>query len=256
MGALHAGHASLFRTAKQYGDIVLATVFVNPRQFTNAGDLARYPRTPEHDVELARSNNVDCLVAPTLEEMWPVGPERTATTVSVRGISDRFEGVDRPGHFNGVASVVAKLFTITGPSRAYFGEKDLQQVAVIRQMASDLSFDVDVVGCPIVRDDDGVALSSRNALLSVEGRIQARALSRALQVARQSHGNASTCRRDLHSVLDDADVNVAYAEIVDPVTFAVATDRDEGERRAIIAAVIDGVRMIDNGPVTLVREGG
>jgi pantoate--beta-alanine ligase len=253
MGALHAGHASLFRTAKEHGDVVLATIFVNPRQFTNAGDLTRYPRTPEFDVELARSSGVDCVVSPTLTEMWPSAPHRTATTVSVRGVGDTLEGADRPGHFDGVASVVAKLFTITGPSRAYFGEKDFQQIAVLRQMAFDLSFPVEVVSCPIVRDSDGLALSSRNALLSPEGRIRARVLSRALGAVHESPATATKLRHRLRALLDGAAVEVAYADIVDPETFAVANDHDEGVRRAVVAVVIDGVRLIDNGPVTLVR---
>lgn len=256
MGALHAGHASLFRAAKECGDVVLATIFVNPRQFSSEGDLTQYPRTPEQDVEMARSAGVDCLVAPTLGEMWPSAPGPTATTVSVSGIGDTLEGADRPGHFEGVASVVAKLFAITGPSRAYFGEKDFQQIAVVRQMAHDLLFDVDVVGCPIVRDSDGVALSSRNALLSSDGRDKARALSRSLQAAQRVHANASTLRRTLRSELDAAGVDVAYAEIVDPATFVVANDHDEGERRAMLAVVIDGVRLIDNSPVTLTRGEG
>jgi pantoate--beta-alanine ligase len=253
MGALHAGHASLFHTAKGFGDVVLATSFVNPRQFTNARDLARYPRTPGGDQELAKSNGVDCLVTPTLAEMWPSAPKPTATTVSVLGLGDALEGAGRAGHFDGVASVVAKLFAITGPARAYFGEKDFQQIAVVRQMAYDLSFDVEVVSCPIVRDSDGVALSSRNALLSGEGRIRAGALSRALEAVQQVTRTASAHRRMLHSVLDEAGVDVAYAEIVDPLTFAVVNDHDEGEGRAMLAVVIDGVRLIDNGPVTLVR---
>ena len=256
MGALHAGHASLFRTAKESGDVVLATIFVNPRQFTNAGDLTHYPRTPELDIELARSSGVDCVVSPTLAEMWPSAPEPTATTVSVRGVGDTLEGVDRPGHFDGVASIVAKLFTITGPARAYFGEKDFQQIAVIRQMTRDLSFAVEVIGCPIVRDSDGLALSSRNALLSVDGRVRARALWRALEAVHDSPATATTLRRTLHAILDSAEVEVAYAEIVNPETFAIAHDHDEGVGRALVAAVIDGVRLIDNGPVTLVRGEG
>ncbi len=194
MGALHAGHVSLFRAAKEQSDVVLASLFVNPRQFDNADDLARYPRTPEADRDLALECGVDCLVSPSLRDMWPDYPESTPTTVSVGELGERFEGAGRPGHFDGVASVVAKLFTISGPCRSFFGEKDFQQLAVIRQMARDLGFDVEIVGCPIVRDDDGLALSSRNAALSKEGRRRALGLSRRLARAAQATRPASTQR--------------------------------------------------------------
>src|ERR1700684_482280 len=134
MGALHQGHVSLFREAKSRGDVVLATIFVNPRQFHEASDLDHYPRTPEHDLAVALEGGVDCLIQPTLEAMWPDYPDATLTTVSVSALSDSLEGAGRPGHFDGVASVVAKLFAITGPSRAYFGEKDFQQLLVIKRM--------------------------------------------------------------------------------------------------------------------------
>src|SRR5665213_2857303 len=159
MGALHAGHTSLIEVAKSRGDVVIATSFVNPRQFEDQSDLARYPRTPEVDRTAAESHGVDCFVEPTLTAMWPVYPDPTPTTVRVRALSDVLEGAARPGHFDGVTSVVAKLLIVTGPCRVYFGEKDFQQLAVIRQMVHDLSFDVEVVGCAIVRDADGLALS-------------------------------------------------------------------------------------------------
>jgi pantoate--beta-alanine ligase len=253
MGALHEGHASLFREAKARGDLVIATIFVNPRQFNNVTDLGHYPRTPERDVEIARENGVDCLVEPSLDEMWPDYPHATATTVSVRGISDRLEGASRPGHFDGVASVVAKLFNITGASRAYFGEKDFQQIAVVRQMVRDLGFDVDVVSCPIIRDDDGLALSSRNVLLDDDGRLRARALSRALQGVEGEKMSASAMRRAMRDVLEDAGIDVAYADVVDPFTFQSSGDDEEGERRAMVAGVVSGVRLIDNASVVIER---
>jgi pantoate--beta-alanine ligase len=254
MGALHAGHLSLFEAARTHGDVVIATTFVNPRQFESQHDLARYPRTPETDRALAEAHGVDILVEPTLAAMWPAYPDPTPTTVTVRGLDDELEGAGRPGHFDGVASVVAKLLVVTGPCRVYFGEKDFQQLSVIRQMVRDLSFDVDVVGCPIVRDADGLALSSRNVLLGDDARRRALALSRAIARVAEAPATAGEHRRVLREVLTDAGVDVAYAEVVDPVTFAVATDADSGDARALVAAVIDGVRLIDNGPVLLKGE--
>jgi pantoate--beta-alanine ligase len=251
MGALHAGHASLFRSARDHGDVVLATIFVNPRQFNDAADLSIYPRTPEDDVLVAKENGVDCLVEPTLEQMWPDYPTPTPTTVSVRGIGDVLEGADRPGHFDGVASVVAKLCAITGPCRAYFGEKDFQQLAVVRQMIRDLAMPVELVACPTVRDDDGLAVSSRNYQLSPEGRASALAISQALR-SLDGPDSASNLRARMREVLDAAGVATAYAAVVDPVTFVASRDDDAGEARALIAGVVEGVRLIDNAPVTLV----
>jgi pantoate--beta-alanine ligase len=251
MGALHAGHVSLFEAARASGDVVIATAFVNPRQFDDADDLARYPRTPDVDRALAEANGVDCLVEPPLASMWPAYPERTPTTVTVRGLSDVLEGDARPGHFDGVASVVAKLLIVTGPCRVYFGEKDFQQLAVIRQMVRDLSFAVEVVGCAIVRDVDGLALSSRNVQLSDDARARALALSRALARASERPDTASELRRVLRETLEEGGVDVVYAEIVDPSTFAPSQDDESGEARALVAGVVDGVRLIDNGPVLL-----
>jgi pantoate--beta-alanine ligase len=256
MGALHAGHTSLVRAARDRGDVVLATLFVNPRQFNDAADLRAYPRAPEADLAAAAASGVDCLVEPTLAEMWPAYPDATATTVSVRGIGDGLEGAGRPGHFDGVASVVAKLFAITGPCRAYFGEKDFQQIAVVRQMVRDLDFDVEVVGCPIVRDPDGLALSSRNALLGPEGRARARSLSSAIAAVADQPAPASVHRLVMRRILEGAGVEVAYVEVVDPATLRPARDDESGGRRAMVAAVIDGVRLIDNGPVTLIERLG
>jgi pantoate--beta-alanine ligase len=250
MGALHDGHASLFRAAKASGDVVIATIFVNPRQFGSAADLKSYPRTPHEDAVVAKENGVDCLVEPSLDEMWPDYPNSTSTTVSVHGIGDSLEGADRPGHFDGVASVVAKLLAVTGPCHAYFGEKDFQQLAVVRQMVRDLALPVEIIGCPIVRDPDGLAISSRNGQLSANGRVQALAISRALRAV-DAPATPSTLRRRMREVLDDAHVQTAYAEIVHPTSFVVAHDGDEGEFRALIAGIVEGVRLIDNAPVTL-----
>jgi pantoate--beta-alanine ligase len=254
MGALHAGHTSLFDAAKARGDVVIATSFVNPRQFDDPGDLARYPQTPDVDRAVAEAHGVDCFVEPSLATMWPAFPDATPTTVSVRGLGDVLEGAARAGHFDGVASVVAKLLTVTGPCRVYFGEKDYQQLAVIRQMVHDLSFAVEVVGCPIVRDDDGLALSSRNVLLSEDARRRALALSRGIADVSSVPARASEIRRRLREILDDAGVDVVYAEVVDPVTFAPSGDDACGDARALVAGIIDRVRLIDNGPVVLKGE--
>jgi pantoate--beta-alanine ligase len=254
MGALHEGHVSLFRAAKENSDVVLATIFVNPRQFDDADDLARYPRTPEHDRALALECGVDCLVSPSLEDMWPDYPAPTPTTVSVGGLGELFEGAGRPGHFDGVASVVAKLFAITGPCRSFFGEKDFQQLAVIRQMVHDLGFDVEVVGCPIVRDEDGMALSSRNVTLSKEGRRQALGLSRALARAGERARPASLQRSLMREVIEEFGVTVAYAQVVDPATLLPSGDHETGSRRALVAGSVEGVRLLDNGPVSIVEE--
>ena len=254
MGALHGGHVSLCRAAQDECDVVLLTSFVNPRQFNDADDFARYPSTPDLDRTLAKENGVDCFVAPDLTEMWPDYPETTPTTISVGALGERFEGTGRPGHFDGVASVVAKLFIVTGPCRAYFGEKDFQQLAVIRQMTRDLAFDVEVVGCPIIRDVDGLAFSSRNVRLSAEGRTRALGFSRALAAANASLTNASTARDAMRAVMEDAGIDVAYADVVDPVTLVPSSDDEAGERRALVAGFVEGVRLLDNAPVEIKGE--
>ena len=251
MGALHAGHASLFEAARQHGDLVLATIFVNPRQFSDANDLRAYPRTPDLDYRAALEHGVDCLVEPTLEEMWPDYPQDTPTTVMVRGVSDVLEGAGRPGHFDGVASVVAKLFALTGECRAYFGEKDYQQIVVIRRMVRDLALDVEVVSCPIVRDPDGLALSSRNARLGADARRRATAFARALALTHKTPATASELRTMMREVLEGAGIDVAYAEVVDPVTLEPTKDDEAGARRALLAGLVDGVRLIDNAPVVV-----
>src|SRR5438270_4409324 len=179
MGALHDGHASLVRRAADECDVVAVTVFVNPLQFGAGEDLDAYPRTLDADVALAERSGASIVFAPTVAEMYGDG---TWTTVSVAGeMTSVLEGASRPGHFDGVATVVAKLFAMAGRCRAYFGEKDFQQLAIVRRMATDLSFPVEIVPCPTVRADDGLALSSRNAYLSAEERAAAPVLHRALR---------------------------------------------------------------------------
>jgi pantoate--beta-alanine ligase len=227
---------------------VVVSIFVNPRQFGDAGDLAAYPATPERDLALCAHHGASLVVRPSLDEMWPHLAEAVSTTVHVAGPADGFEGAGRPGHFDGVASVVAKLFLITGPSWAYFGEKDYQQLAVVRQMVADLSFPVTVVGIPIVRDDDGLALSSRNVRLSPAGRQRALAMSRVLE---RLAGGAPLCASQVRAQLDDAlvELDVAYAEVVDPLSLRVLGDDDDQDARVLVAARVDGVRLLDNGGV-------
>ena len=251
MGALHEGHASLFEKAKSNGDVVLATIFLNPIQFSVKSDYEAYPRVPEADRAVALANGVDCLVEPTLAEMWPDYPEAAPTKVTMKGVSDTLEGEGRPGHFNGVASVVAKLFTVTGPCRAYFGEKDFQQIAVIRQMVRDLAFDVEIVTCAIKRDAEGLALSSRNARLSPEDHTRAKCISQAISAAQAEVECASELRHRMRTILRAAGAEIVYAEIVDNITLRPADDSQAGDFRAIITAKIDGVRLLDNGPVTI-----
>ncbi len=255
MGALHAGHVSLIEAAREHCDVVIVTIFVNPRQFTTSKDLKAYPRTPERDRELARAAGATCVVEPRLEQMWPDFPLTTATTVSVRGLSDNFEGADRPGHFDGVASVVAKLFTITGPCTAFFGEKDFQQLCVIRQLVRDLSFDVKLVGCPIVRDVDGLALSSRNVLLSANDRVRARVLSQVLlSLDDDQTRSASELRDSLLSQLRNANIDLSYADVVNPLTLLPLSDDDQGVGRLLLAATFSGVRLLDNAEVRVVAK--
>ena len=256
MGALHEGHLSLVERARANGDVVILTSFVNPRQFSDQADLAKYPRSPESDAELARVAGVSALVSPAVAEMWPDFPAPTHTTISVARLGDVLEGVGRPGHFDGVASVVAKLFAITGPCRAYFGEKDFQQVVVVRQMVRDLAFDVEVVACPTRRDETGLALSSRNVRLSGAGRERATALSRSLRAAREASGPASARRAAMAAVLAEAGVDVAYAEVVDETTLEPLADTRRGRGRAVVAGVVDSVRLIDNAEIDLNEPGG
>ena len=250
MGALHEGHVSLMERAQRDCDVVIVTVFVNPRQFNDPEDLRRYPRPLSDDLARCAALGIDAVATPSTEEMWPAYPGTTATTISVSGLSDDFEGAGRPGHFDGVASVVAKLFTITGPCVAYFGEKDFQQLAVVRQMVTDLAFDVTVIGCSIVRESSGLALSSRNVRLSEAGRRAATGFSRALRLVNDGTSrDADAVRREARAVLDDAGIDVAYVDVVEPATLRRRRADEEGESRLLLAGFVDGVRLLDNGTV-------
>ncbi len=252
MGALHAGHISLMTRARAECEVVAVTIFVNPLQFGDPEDIAHYPRTLDRDVEACTEAGVDLVFAPSVLEMYPHWPAPVATTVSVVGVSEGWEGASRPGHFDGVATVVAKLFSIAGPSRAYFGEKDFQQLAVVRQMVADLSLPVEVVGCPIVRERDGLALSSRNVRLSPEERRAAVVLSRALATGR------ALLEGGVHysSTLAEAMRQVVESEPLVRLDYAVAVGHqdlvareiieDPASVRLLIAAEVGPVRLIDN----------
>jgi pantoate--beta-alanine ligase len=244
MGALHPGHLSLVAAARAECGRVVVTIFVNPTQFNNPEDLARYPRTEAADLALLAPAGVDAVFAPPPDEVYPPG---FATTVAVGGISDPLEGAHRPGHFAGVATVVAKLFGMTQADRGYFGEKDWQQLQVIRRMAADLNLAAEVVGCPTLRDPDGLAMSSRNARLTPAGRAAAPALHRAMQAAAAAIGRGANPSRTLATarrrVLQAGFAAVDYLELRDAATLGAP---GEGPRRLFAAATLEGVRLIDN----------
>ena len=246
MGAIHEGHLSLVRAARQSCDYVAASIFVNPTQFGPNEDFAQYPRTFEADCELLKREGVDLLFAPSASEMYPPGEE---AWVDVPGVGSRLDGASRPGHFRGVATVVTKLFNIVQPDKAFFGQKDAAQVAVLRSMVRALKFDVELVICPTVRDTDGLALSSRNRSLTADARKNALALSRSLQrvetAIAQGQIAAPTLRNVLLKELHTADIQVDYAEIVDPDTLLPLDTVSRGALIAV-AARIDGTRLIDN----------
>ena len=246
MGALHAGHIALVDEARRRADRVAATIFVNPAQFGPGEDLERYPRREEADTEMLREAGCDLLWIPTVEDIYPAG---FSTRISVSGVSDRWEGEARPDHFDGVATVVAKLLLTVRPDVALFGEKDFQQLAVIRQMVSDLAIGVEIVGVPTVRDPDGLALSSRNAYLSPDDRAAALALPHALAAARDaivSGQPVETALDDVRDKLGGAGFStVDYVALVDAQTLEPLTE-PSGIMRLIAAATISGTRLIDN----------
>jgi pantoate--beta-alanine ligase len=246
MGALHEGHLSLVRSARESCDVVAASIFVNPKQFGPNEDFAKYPRDLERDSKLLAVEGVALLFAPSAEEMYPAGEE---TMVYVEGLSERLCGRSRPGHFRGVTTVVAKLFNIIEPDAAFFGQKDAAQIAIIRRMVWNLNFPVEIIGCPIVRESDGLAKSSRNAYLTPAERKQALALSRALrEIEKQFAAGA----RDVSKLVtagktvlaEEPAVHLDYLEIVSPESLEVVQDA----RGALvaIAAFVGGTRLIDN----------
>jgi pantoate--beta-alanine ligase len=247
MGALHEGHMSLVRRARAECEVVVASIFVNPLQFAPEEDLDRYPRTFEEDCRQLQAEGVEYLFAPGTEEMYPDG---TLTTVTVSGVGDRLDGASRPGHFTGVATVVAKLFNVVMPDRAYFGQKDAAQLAVLRQMVRDLNFDVELVGCAIVRDADGLALSSRNKYLGVNEREQALVLNQTLlqiqrMIAEGERHSGVLVRYGLDVLHSAAGIRVDYLAIVDPNTLLPVTSVVTGTLVAV-AAYVSKTRLIDN----------
>jgi pantoate--beta-alanine ligase len=247
MGALHAGHLSLIDAAKRDCSHVAASIFVNPLQFGPNEDFGRYPRTFEADSAALAAAGVDLLFAPSAETLTPAG---ATTFIEVAGISDRLDGAHRPGHFRGVATIVAKLFHIVSPDRAYFGQKDAAQIAVLRAMARDLNFPVELVACPIVRELDGLALSSRNRYLTPEQRQRATILRRALDAAASLHASGERNTQALVAALlrifaTEPSVMVEYAAVVDPGTLLPLTETTGGALLAV-AAHLGQTRLIDN----------
>lgn len=256
MGYLHEGHASLLRKARSENDLVVLSIFVNPIQFGPNEDFERYPRNPEQDLALAGREGVDIVFMPSVEEMYP---QPTQTKIKVSGLTERLCGASRPGHFDGVTTVVGKLLHIVGPDQAYFGQKDAQQVAVIAQMVQDLNFDIRIVPCPIVREEDGLALSSRNVYLRPEERQAALVLSRSLREAQtkaQTQGNvtAGELLAGLHRAIGAEPLAVIdYVEITDfpglsPLADAERLDETGRNRDVLIAVAVKfgSTRLIDN----------
>lgn len=247
MGALHAGHASLIRAAHASVGFTAVSIFVNPTQFGPNEDFARYPRTFETDCALARAEGADVVFAPTVDELYPAG---AATFVEVAGLSDRLDGLSRPGHFRGVATVVAKLLIACEADRAFFGQKDAAQVAVLRRMARDLRLATEIVVCPIVREPDGLAMSSRNVYLSAAERMQALVLNRAV---REVEVRSAAGERRSHALIDAAfavfaqepAVRVDYIEAVDWATLLRVEVAVPGTLFAV-AAHVGATRLIDN----------
>jgi pantoate--beta-alanine ligase len=248
MGALHAGHLSLIRRAAADCDVVTVTIYVNPLQFGPNEDLAVYPRSLDDDCRRSAEVGADMVFAPSTEALWPDPPE---TRVRVERLTETLEGAARPGHFDGVATVVAKLFSLAGPGWGYFGEKDFQQLAVVRRMVSDLSLPVAIVGCPTVRDQDGLALSSRNAYLTPDERQAAPRLYHALLAGKRAVEDdrvddpVLVAKTMADALVREPRFDLDYAEVVDPQDLHRPA-RLRGEVRLLIAARLGRTRLIDN----------
>jgi pantoate--beta-alanine ligase len=255
MGYFHEGHRSLMRAARANHDVVVTTIFVNPLQFGPGEDLAGYPRDLAADTAAAEAEGVDVLFVPSVPEMYP---EPTVTTVHVSGLTEGLCGAARPGHFNGVTTVVAKLFSIVGPCAAYFGRKDFQQLVVVRRMAADLDLPVEVVGCPLVREPDGIAMSSRNAYLSAEDRDRAIGIFSALRAAaaavEQGERDPSRVRDRVEAESARHGVELEYVEVRAADDLA-PLDALDGDVVVAVAAPVGKARLIDN--VTMqIADGG
>lgn len=247
MGALHEGHVSLVRAANAQCQTVAVSIFVNPTQFGPTEDLAKYPRTFERDCELLEKEGVDLIFAPTAEEMYPAG---ASTFVTVEKLSERLDGKSRPGHFRGVTTVVSKLFHIVEPDKAFFGQKDAAQVAVIRRMVRDLDLPVEIVVCPIVREPDGLAMSSRNVYLNPQQRKTALVLSRSLRriletFEKGERNSAALIATGKNVIAEEPDARLDYFEIVDPNTLEPVS-AIHGPALVAVAAYVGTTRLIDN----------
>jgi pantoate--beta-alanine ligase len=249
MGALHDGHLSLARRARAECNRVITTIFVNPKQFNNPEDLKKYPRSEEADAALLATVPVDAIFAPPVEEVYPEG---FITNVTMQGVAQPLEGYMRPGHFDGVATVVTKLFGMTLADKGYFGQKDWQQLQVVLRLVRDLNIPVDVVGCETIREADGLAMSSRNVRLTVEGRAKApilyAAITRAADDIRAGHADRMAIRESAETMRKAGFERVEYIELRDAETL-MPSDDPRRPRRMLAAAWIDGVRLIDNIPV-------
>jgi pantoate--beta-alanine ligase len=246
MGALHEGHTSLIRAAKQDNDIVVVSVFVNPTQFNQAADLEKYPRTFNSDKSLLKQESVDIMFFPSVSEVYP---DSKTPSYEMDGLDEGMEGANRPGHFNGVIQVVTRLFELIKPSTAYFGEKDFQQLAIIRHMTNKLGYPIDIVGCPTQREDDGLAMSSRNTRLTKHGRITANQISKSLILAKTHLAQEKSLSEVIKTIKADLtsnpDIKLEYLDLVNPTTLKPTSDEDPAIQ-VCIAAWVDSVRLIDN----------
>ena len=247
MGALHAGHRANFARARRENDFLVGSIFVNPLQFGPGEDFAAYPRDLQADLKVCAEEGVDLVFAPTEKELWPRPP---GVRLCVGELAERLEGAYRPGHFDGVATVVAKLLNLVGPCRAYFGQKDAQQLAVVRRMVADLGFPHELVACPTVREPDGLALSSRNAYLTADQRRAAPVLYRALRAGlaawRAGERRPAAVERAAVAVVEaEPAVELQYLALADPDSFAPVTVAEAGQVLAV-AARLGGTRLIDN----------
>ena len=246
MGALHAGHASLFKIAREKSDFVVASIFVNPLQFEDSDDLAKYPSTPDRDIEIAADAGVTHLWFPKYEEIYPEGFARR----SAGALGDIYEGANRAGHFDGVVTVVARLFELVRPEIAIFGEKDFQQLTLIKKLVSELKLDLQIVAAPTIREIDGLAMSSRNVRLDEGAREEAKVLYRALNAAAQAK-DLQSAKSALQTVASSQlGFTLDYAEIIDEQDFSNAIDATQN-KRAIMAGWLNGVRLIDNTEMKL-----
>jgi pantoate--beta-alanine ligase len=241
MGALHDGHASLFKLAKTKSEFVVASIFVNPLQFENSKDLELYPRTPDRDIEIAREAGVTHLWLPQVSEIYP----ENVIKKTAGPIGKIYEGVNRAGHFDGVVTVVSRLFDLLKPAQAIFGEKDFQQLTLIKSLAKESYRSLEIVAAPTIRESDGLALSSRNIRLSQGDRIAATVIYRALMAAKESK-SLESARAAMHVICSQEPLfKLDYAEIIDEENFEIATN-STSKQRAIIAGWLNGVRLIDN----------